>query len=518
MNFGWFIGHNNLFKNKLSLSTVIYYIYGTMKKVSVIGGGFSSLSAASYLARAGYEVQLFEKNATLGGRARQYIEKGFTFDLGPTWYWMPDIFEKYFGDFNKIPADYYQLQKLDPAYEVVFSKEDSITIHGDTSRIIDVFESREPGAGKQLKKFLNNAGYNYDVAINDVVYRPGKSPFELVSLKTIPRVGLFLKSISNMAASYFKDPRLRQIIEFPVLFLGAKPSDIPAFYNFMNYADFGLGTWYPDGGMYSVIRGMESLARELGVQIHNSAPVQGILIEKGKAAGIICNGEQIRSDVVVSGADYHHTEQLMEPEYRGYSERYWDNKTFAPSALLFYLGIDKKLKNVVHHTLFFDEPFDPHAVSIYDTPQWPEAPLFYGSFPSITDTSVAPEGKEAIIFLIPLAPGLEDTEEKRETYFNMIIDRFEHLTDQKIRDHIIVKRSYCVNDFIEDYHSYKGNAYGLANILRQTAFLRPKMKSRKVQGLYFTGQLTVPGPGVPPSLISGNIVSQMIAQDQDRIS
>ena len=484
-----------------------------MQKISIIGAGFSSLSAACYLASQGYQVAVYEKNSTIGGRARQYKKDGFTFDIGPTWYWMPDIFEKFFGDFGKKPSDYYQLDRLDPAYRVYFSKDDSILIPGTTSGIISVFEEREKGAGRQLERFLKNAAFNYDVAINDIVYRPGKSPLELVSMKTIPKLGLFLRSISQMAESYFKDPGLRQIVEFPVLFLGAKPSDIPAFYNFMNYADFGLGTWYPSGGMYPVIQGMEALAKELGVKIHTDAPVEAIAVERGKTAGIRVNGALVPSDLVVSGADYHHTEQLLEPIYRGYSEKYWNSRTFAPSALLFFLGIEKKLTNVNHHTLFFDESFDKHAVSIYDRPEWPEAPLFYGSFPSITDPGVAPEGKEAVIFLVPLAPGLEDTEQIREKYFTMLMNRFENLTGQQIREYIGVKKSYCVNDFIADYHSFKGNAYGLANILRQTAFLRPKMKSRKVRGLYFTGQLTVPGPGVPPSLISGNIVSTMIKKD-----
>lgn len=481
-----------------------------MKNISIIGAGFSSLSAACYLAKQGREVTVFEKNTTIGGRARQYTEKGFTFDIGPTWYWMPDVFEKFFGDFGKKPSDYYLLERLDPAYRVFFSKNDSITIPGFPEKTVNIFETREKGAGKQLERLLADAAYNYDVAINDIVYRPGVSPLELVSKKTISKAGLFLKSISKMAASYFRDPALRQIIEFPVLFLGAKPSDTPAFYSFMNYADLGLGTWYPGGGMYSVIQGMESLARELGVRIHTDSPVEAIGVAGKKVTGLRIHGEMIRSEVVVSGADYHHTEQLLDTVCRSYSEKYWNSRTFAPSALLFFLGVDKKLQNVEHHTLFFDKPFDEHAASIYDRPEWPEAPLFYGSFPSLTDPSAAPAGKEAMVILVPLAPGLEDKEEIREKYFNMIIDRFEDLTGQQIRGHIIVKKSYATNDFIKDYNSFKGNAYGLANILRQTAFLRPKMKSRKVRGLYFTGQLTVPGPGVPPSLISGNIVSTMI--------
>jgi len=340
----------------------------------------------------------------------------------------------------------------------------------------------------------------------------------LVSFKTLPKAGLFLRSISSMAASCAREPELRRILEFPVLFLGAKPSDTPALYNFMNHADFGLGTWHPYGGMYSVVKGLGDLAVELGVRLHTDTPVQEISVEGSHVAGIRINGELVRSDMVVSGADYHHTEQLMDPSHRGYPEKYWNSKIFAPSALMFFLGVDKKLKNVTHHTLFFDEPFLQHAISIYDKPDWPEAPLFYGSFPSVTDPSAAPEGKEAAVFLIPLAPGLQDSGHYREKYYTMILNRFEDLTGQNIRDHIILKKSYCINDFINDYHSYKGNAYGLANILKQTAFLRPRMKSRQVRGLYFTGQLTVPGPGVPPSLISGRIVSQMILKEHGRMS
>lgn len=484
-----------------------------MKQVAIIGGGISSLSAACYLAGQGFQVNLYEKNSTIGGRARQYKEAGFTFDIGPTWYWMPDIFEGFFGDFNKKPSDYYQLDKLDPAYKVYFSEQDSISIPGTTQEIIRVFESREKGAGRKLEKLLRSAAYNYEIAMKEFVYKPGRSPLELVSFKTLPKVGLFFSSISQLSARSFKDPNLRQIINFPVLFLGAKPSDTPAFYSFMNHADFGMGTWYPLGGMYSFIEGLESLASELGVKIHTDAPVEEISVKDKRVIGLRVGGDLVSSDLVVSGADYHHTETLLEPSSRAYSEKYWEKRIFAPSALMFFLGVDKKLENVDHHTLFFDESFDKHAVSIYDKPAWPDAPLFYGSIPSINDPTVAPEGKEALIFLIPLAPGLEDNEEIRQRYFHKIIDRFEKLTKQNIRDHISVNKSYSVRDYTENYNSYKGNAYGLANILKQTAFLRPKMKSKKVEGLYFTGQLTVPGPGVPPSLISGKIVSKVIMKN-----
>ena len=338
------------------------------------------------------------------------------------------------------------------------------------------------------------------------------SPLELITPATIKKVNQFFSTIKKDVRKEFKNHRLVKILEFPVLFLGAKPSDTPSFYSFMNYADFGLGTFHPKKGMYQVILAMENLAKELGVTIKVNSPIEKILVENGKAIGITSGGENYYSDIVVSGADYHHTETLLDKSQRQYSESYWKKKTFAPSSLLFYVGFNKKLKNVNHHTLFFDVDFDVHAEAIYDHPKWPENPLFYASFPSITDDNVAPEGKEAGIFLIPLAPGLEDTPELRATYFDKIITRFENLTSQNVRNDVIFKESFCLNDFIKDYNSYKGNAYGMANTLLQTAFLRPKIKSKKIENLFFTGQLTVPGPGVPPSLISGKLVAELVTK------
>ena len=482
-----------------------------MKKIIVIGSGFSSLSVASYLAQDGHKVEIFEKNEMPGGRARQFKRDGFTFDIGPSWYWMPDVFDSYFGDFGKKVADYYKLEKLDPGYEVYFDNQESIKIGDSLEKIYAAFEEEEAGSSVPLKRFIKKAADNYDIAIKDLVYRPGISPLELVTPATIKKVGYFLSTIKKEVMKEFNNPRLAQILQFPVLFLGAKPSQTPAFYNFMNFADFGLGTWHPDKGMYSVVEGMVKLAKELGITFHLNENVEEILVENKKAVGIISNGKKHKADIVISGADYHHSETLLQPQYRAYSEAYWDKKTFAPSSLLFFIGMDKKVKNVSHHTLFFDVDFDAHAADIYDHPKWPTEPLFYANFPSITDASMAPEGKEACFLLIPIAPGLEDTEELRQKYFDIVIDRLETLTDQTIRDSILFTESFCVNDFVEQYNSYKGNAYGMANTLLQTAFLRPKLKSKKVENLYFTGQLTVPGPGVPPSLISGKLVANLVS-------
>jgi len=486
------------------------------KNIYIIGSGFSALSASCYLAKQGYNVTVLEKNDTLGGRARQFKKDGFTFDLGPSWYWMPDVFERFFADFGKKPSDYYTLDKLSPGYEVYFGENSSLKISENLEDIYKMFEEEEKGSAKHLKSFLDSAKSNYDTAIKDLVYKPGISPLELVTTTTVARVTQFFSTIRKQVRKNIKSPKLIKILEFPVLFLGAKPSNTPAFYNFMNYADFGLGTWHPRGGMYTVIEGIVSLAETLGVNFKTNSNVEKIITDTyNNVIGLQVNGENIETKLVLSGADYHHTETLLDQSLRQYSENYWDKKTFAPSSLLFYVGFDKKVENVSHHTLFFDSDFDLHAKEIYDDPQWPSDPLFYANFTSITDKTSAPEGKEAGFFLIPLAPGIEDTEALREEYFHKIIDRFEKLTNQKVKENVLFKKSFCVNDFKQEYNSYKGNAYGMANTLLQTAFLRPKIKSSKVKNLYFTGQLTVPGPGVPPALISGKIATELIIKNQN---
>ncbi|RTY91601.1 phytoene desaturase [Flavobacterium sp. RSP46] len=481
-----------------------------IKKITIIGSGFSALSASCYLAKSGHDVTVYEKNATIGGRARQLKKEGFTFDMGPSWYWMPDVFDRFFADFGKKTTDYYELIKLAPAYRVYYGIDDFITIADNLTDITIAFEAIEKGSGSLLNEFMAEAKSNYDIAIKDLVYRPGISPLELITAETAMKVGQFFSTISKDVRKKFKNERLIQILEFPVLFLGAKPSDTPSFYSFMNYADFGLGTWHPKTGMFDVVRGIESLARELGVKFQMNSNIEKIIVVHKTANSIQVNGEIITSDVILSGADYHHTETLLDMEHRTYSEKYWDSRVFAPSSLLFYVGFNKKIKNISHHALFFDVDFYQHAKDIYDEPQWPKEPLFYANFPSVTDETAAPEGMESGFFLIPLAPGINDTEALREEYFEKIMDRFETLTQQKVRNTILFKQSFCKNDFVSEYNSYKGNAYGMANTLLQTAFLRPKLKSKKVKNLYFTGQLTVPGPGVPPALISGKLVSELI--------
>jgi len=483
------------------------------KKAVVIGAGFAGISAASFLAKEGFDVTLLEKHDMPGGRARKFETAGFTFDMGPSWYWMPDIFDRYFEQFDKKTSDYYELERLDPSYVIYYGQDDVMKVPANRDEFFAMFERLEPGSSVNLKKFLDESAYKYEVGIKDFVFRPGNSILEFFDIRVFASVFKLhmLKSISSYIRKYFKHPQLIQLLEFPVLFLGATPEKTPALYSLMNYADIALGTWYPKGGMHEIIKGMTALAIELGVNIEYNKEVSRIEIIKGKAKRVHCDDVIFEADVVVGGADYNHVEQnLLDAPYRVYDKNYWDKRTLAPSSLLYYIGINKRLENMWHHTLFFDTPFGPHADKIYENPGWPEAPLFYSSCASITDPTVAPEGCENLVFLIPVAPGLKDTQAIRDQYFDMIVDRFEKLTGNTIKDHIIVRKDYGYTNFVEDYHSFKGNAYGLANTILQTAFLKPKMRSSKVDNLFYTGQLTTPGPGVPPSLISGEVVSKEI--------
>jgi len=484
-------------------------------KISVIGSGFSSLSNACYLAKNGHQVEVFEKNDQLGGRARIKKIDGFTFDMGPSWYWMPDVFDDFFADFGKKVSDFYDLKRIDPSYRV-FWPDAPDDIPASVNELKAYFEKYEKGSGEKLDEFLAEAKMKYEVGMGDFVTKPSLSFTEFMSLDTA-RKGISLnlfKPISKHIRQYFKHPKLIELLEFPVLFLGAKPQNTPSLYSLMNYADMALGTWYPMGGMHKIVEAMVSVASELGVVFHTSANVTEIIAEGRHVLGLTSNNLFHAADAVVSGADYHHTEQSLLPEkYRNYNQKYWDSRVMAPSSLLYYVGLNKKIDGIKHHNLFFDESFDNHAVEIYDTHTWPEAPLFYVCNPSKTDESVAPEGKENLFFLVPVSTELKDNEPTRQRYFNMICDRLEKYTGHDIRPHIEVYESFAHSDFVSEYNSFKGNAYGLANTLKQTAILKPKCKNKQLDNLYYIGQLTVPGPGVPPSIISGKIVSQLVQKE-----
>ncbi|AOM79528.1 phytoene desaturase family protein [Pedobacter steynii] len=483
-------------------------------EIAVIGSGFAGISAAAYLAKQGYRVDVYEKNADIGGRARQLITpNGYVFDMGPSWYWMPEVFEQFFNDFGYKAADFYELQLLDPGFSVVFGADEVLNIPANFEELCQLFEATENGSAAKLKSFLTEAAYKYRIGIGKLVYKPGLSLLEFADAELVK--GLFklqvFTSFSSHVKKYFKDPRLIALMEFPVLFLGAMPEDTPALYSLMNYAGLKLGTWYPKGGFGKVIQAMKEVAEKQGAMFHTNAAVTALDV-KGKHIVNLTSAKGTKDYAgIIAAADYHHVEEkLLNQTYRNYSEKYWDNKVFAPSCLIFYLGVKTKVGRLNHHTLFFDEDLKQHSQEIYKDAQWPTKPLFYVCCPSVTDPSVAPAGQENLFILMPLAPDLKDPEAIREQYFNLILDRLESYTGTAIREQLDYKKSYCVSDFISDYNSYKGNAYGLANTLMQTANLKPSLKNKKIENLFYAGQLTVPGPGVPPSIISGNIAAQQL--------
>lgn len=486
------------------------------QRAIVIGSGFAGTAAATSLASKGYAVTQLEKNDEPGGRARVWKKDGFTFDMGPSFYWMPEVFSRYFEKFGEEVKDLYKLVRLDPSYQVVFGPGDRWALPAGLEPMKRYFEQVEPGAGDALQRFMDEARIKYELGMNELVYRPSLSWMEYAHPGLI--TGLLrthvLSSLRKHVRKHFTHDHIRQVMEFPVLFLGAAPQNTPALYSLMNYADMALGTWYPMGGMGSVTDAMQLVAKTQGVELRTGVTVERIIVENGSAVGVETSSGRMLADVVVAAADYHHVEErLLSPEHRSYSSAYWKGRTMAPSALMFYLGVDRRIPILDHHTLFFDEPLDQHSADIYDKPQWPERPLFYTSCASKTDPTVAPEGMENLVILIPIAAGLQDSEAMREHYFHMVMDRIRTHIGIDLRPHVVVKRSYCLNDLKADYNSYRGNAYGLANTLMQTGPLRPQMKSKKVKDLYFAGQLTVPGPGVPPALISGQVVADLIEKE-----
>ena len=490
-----------------------------MKKVGVIGAGFASMAAAACLAKAGMDVTIFEKNSSVGGRARKFTAQGFTFDMGPSWYWMPEVFENFYNHFGHKASDFYELIRLDPSYQVVFAKDSIVSLPATYAELRALFDSIEPGSSSNLDLFLADAEYKYKVGMNEFVWKPGHSIMEFADIRVVQSLFKLqmLSSISSQIDKMFKNERLRNILKFPVLFLGATPEKTPALYSLMNYADLKLGTWYPMGGMFKVIDTFYNIAQQQGVHFMTNTPVKSINVRNGKADSLITGQGEFHFDYIVAGADYHHTDQnLLSPPYRNYSENYWNKRVMAPSSLLFYIGLDCRIEGINHHSLFFDKDFAQHSHEIYTKPSWPSNPLFYVCAPSVTDPSVAPVGKENIFLLMPISPDIEDNSTVREKYFNVICERIKEVMNIDIRQHIVFKRSYCVADFKSDYNAYRGNAYGLANTLMQTAFLKPKLRNKKVSNLYYTGQLTTPGPGVPPSVISGQVVASEIIKQINR--
>ena len=503
--------------------------------VAVVGSGFGGLSTACYLADAGADVTVVEKNEQVGGRASVLERDGFRFDMGPSWYLMPDVFEEFFADFGKEPTDYYDLTHLDPHYRIFFKDNDgrrpgrdvpgldvdtdgdTIDVTPDREQVKRVFDAYEPGAGDVLDDYLAKSRENYEIGMEHFVKkdRPRVRDWLDPSLAEYARGLTLLGSMQDHVEDYFDHPKLQQVMQYTLVFLGGSPDTTPALYNLMSHVDFNLGVYYPEGGMNGVAVGMADLARELGVEFLTDHPVTAI---KGRRGGfkLETDGETgaVLADVVVSDADYAHTEQELLPEQkRQYDADYWESRTYAPSAFLLYLGVEGDVEELAHHTLVLPSDWQQHFDEIFEEPAWPDDPAYYLCVPSKTDDTVAPEGHSNLFALVPVAAGLDDTPAVRESYRDLVLDDVAENTGVDLRDRIVVEETFSVSEFTERYNSYRGTALGLAHTLRQTALFRPPHRSKALDGLYFTGAFTTPGIGVPMCLISGDITADYVIDD-----
>ena len=488
----------------------------TSESAVVVGSGFGGLSTACYLADAGLDVTVLEKNDQLGGRASVLEAEGFTFDMGPSWYLMPDVFERFFSHFGREPAEFYDLERLDPHYRVFFKDGDSVAVTDDNEEMYDVFESYEEGAGEALEEYLDTSETHYEVAMEDFVYtdRPRLRDWVDPDVMKAAPIGLqLLGTMDDYVADYFDHPKLRQIAQYSLVFLGGAPHNTPALYNIMSHVDFELGVHYPDGGMRSVVEGCVELGRELGVDYVTGAEVTEVINRKSGFLVESAAGD-VGADYVVSDADYAHTEQELLPDHeRQYDADYWDGRTYAPSAFLLYLGVEGDLDPLAHHTLVLPTDWDRHFERLFEDPGWPADPAYYLCVPSKTDDDVAPEGHSALFALVPLAPGLDDTDEARARYRELLVEDIATNTGVDLRERIVLEETFSVSEFADRYNSREGTALGLAHTLRQTALLRPPHRSSACPGLYFTGAYTTPGIGVPMCLVSGEHAADALLSD-----
>jgi len=485
------------------------------KKAIVIGAGYSGLAVAGLLTQDGWQVTVVEKNSMCGGRAQIYEEKGFVFDMGPSWYLMPPAFEHLFNRLGEKPEDCYELVRLDPSYQIYFQS-GSLEIHPELSQNATAFDQLEDRGYEKVVRYLDRAEKQYHISVDNFLYRDYETVFDLLSLDFLIK-GLKLSIFSNvekLTKKAFQNDILRKIMGYTMVFIGGSPDKTPGMYSLMSYIDLRQNVWYPMGGMNVPAAALEEIARKAGAEFIYDTPVTKIVVDAGSVKGVLSDKGEIQADIVVSNADYHHSElDLLEPDERSYRESYWQKRTVAPSAFIIYLGLDKKLDQLLHHNLYFHDNWQEHFQTIFGSPRWPSRFSYYVCCPSRTDPSVAPEGHENLFFLVPVGPGLKDDDETREQFYDIVIDHFEKLIGDQIRSHVVVRRIFSHRDFITAYNSWKGSAFGLAHTLFQSAVFRMAHTSKKVKNLYFTGQYTHPGVGLPMTLISAEVLADRIKKD-----
>jgi len=486
----------------------------TTKKIIIIGSGFCGLASGALLAKQGYSVTILEKNEQVGGRASVFKEKGFTFDMGPSWYLMPDVFEKFFSLFNAKPSDFYSLKRLDPSYRIFFGQNDIVDIASTIESNIALFKTLEEDGDKRLQKYLTASQKQYESSMEGFVYRSYDDIFDPSFLKALPSAMFmnFFESIGKYATHFFNSEKARKILQYNIVFLGGSTKNTPALYAIMAHIDFNLGVWYPQGGFGEIVKALQQLCERYGVDIRCNQNVKKILVTDGIAKGVRTETGDLYSDIVLSNADYHFTEtQLLDKEYQTYPESYWEKKTIAPSGFIAYLGLNKKIPQLSHHNLFLDNDWEQHFDEIFNNPKWPENPSYYISCPSKTDSTVAPEGCENVFILVPVAAGLQDNPKIREDYFEKTLTHLEKLLDTNLRESIVFKKLFAHNDFSTRYNAYKGTALGLSHTLFQSAWFRPRHTSKKVKNLFYAGGYTHPGIGVPMQFITAQIITKIIA-------
>lgn len=485
------------------------------KKVIVIGGGIGGLAASALLAKEGFDVTVLEKNSTVGGRARIWEKDGFRFDMGPSWYLMPEVFEHFFALFGKKREDYYSLKRLDPAYRVFFEAGDGVDVFSDMEKAAALFESFENGGAEKLRRYVDQSRYKYEVAMRGFLYKNYTSVFDFFNRRMLiegSRLNVF-GSLDRMVSRLFKDRRARQLLEYAMVFLGTSPQKAPGLYSIMSHVDLNLGVFYPHGGLSAVAGSLQQLAESLGVKIHTGEPAERIVTSGGRAQAVVTSNETLSADLVVANADYAHVEtRLLDDSARSKSASYWNRRVWAPSMFLLYLGLNRRLHKLTHHNLYFSENWNEHFDTIFKHPGWPQKPCFYVSCISKSDDNAAPADGENVFVLVPVAPGLQDTDEQRQSYADHVISHVEEVSGESIRSAIAVQRIYSQRDFIDDYNAYRGTALGLSHTLGQTAVFRPPPQSRRVKNLYYTGQYTHPGVGVPMVLISAQVAAGLIKE------
>lgn len=486
-----------------------------MRNAIIIGSGIGGLATACLLAKQGYQVQVLEKNESLGGRASVFEAQGYRFDMGPSWYLMPDVFAHFFSLLGEDVNQLLQLQKLAPSYRIFFKDtEKQVDFYSDLKKDLLTVESLEKGAAQKLQEYLAISAHQYEIAKQHFMYRNYDHWWDFLNFTTFKegRKLSVVRPMDSYVRKFFSTPEMQKIIQYQLVFLGSSPYNTPALYNIMNHIDFNMGVFYPKGGIYEIINVLVKLAEKMGVRFSVNSPVEKIVVESKKATGVMVAGKRISADLVISNADMTFTEQtLLDPEHRSYSKKYWDSRVMAPSALIMYLGVKGRIPNLVHHNLIFSQDWQQNFADIFDHPVWPADPSLYVSAPSKTDDTVAPKGNENLCILIPIAAGLTYDQSQLEQYADKTLTTLSQVMKvPDLKERIEYKRMFCVQDFAERYNSFRGTALGLAHTLKQTALFRPNNVSKKVQGLYYVGGGTNPGIGMPICLISAEMVYKRI--------